>query len=271
MQFRACLDVVQTEDEIKLFSGRAVNILVTSPAGDVMLYKSAIVLIISALPVLASTTEKIIVRDNVSTAQREELVRRLRVITGWTDLTFHQDGALQMSRHAKGGSQSARDLFNKAIAGSRTILFEDASSRKDVAFCRVLLGKLEANSSEAREVHLIQIDFTDFRQVTGDREARAAFDVGWAVLHEIDHVISDSKDPKHESIPGDCEGHVNKMRRELGLPVRNSYFFSYLPIKNESNFVSRFVRLGFDDESAPASKRRRYWLIWDAALVGGLS
>jgi len=61
------------------------------------------------------------------------------------------------------------------------------------------------------------------------------------------------------------------MRRELGLPVRNSYFFSYLPVKNAGNVISRFVRLGFEDESDPTSKRKRYWLLWDAALVGGVS
>jgi hypothetical protein len=61
------------------------------------------------------------------------------------------------------------------------------------------------------------------------------------------------------------------MRRELGLPVRNSYFYSFLALKNDGNLVSRFVRLGFDQEDAPASKRKRYWLIWDAAVVGGLT
>ena len=59
------------------------------------------------------------------------------------------------------------------------------------------------------------------------------------------------------------------MRRELGLPVRNNYFYDFLPVKNDSNLISRFVRLGF--EGGPAAKKRRYWLIWDAAVVGGLS
>ena len=114
------------------------------------------------------------------------------------------------------------------------------------------------------------IDFDDFRQVSGDRQARAAFDVGWAVLHEIDHVVADSEDPQTD-VPGDCESHINRMRRELGLPVRNSYFFSFLPVKNDANLVSRFVRLGFDYVNNSSSKRKRYWLIWDAAVVGGLT
>lgn len=229
-----------------------------------------IILTLSTLPVLASTTNKILVRDSVSPSDREELLRRLRTITGWTDLVFSRDGALQTTDNHIGGSQSARELLTRAVSGSRTIVFEDASSRKDVVFCRVILGKLEPNLS-ASEVDVIQIDFNDFRHVTGDKEARAAFDVGWAVLHEIDHAVVDSRDPTHDDdVAGDCEDHINEMRRELGLPVRNSYFYTLLPVKNDSNFISRFVRLSFE-ENGPASKRRRYWLIWDAAVVGGLS
>lgn len=233
--------------------------------------KLVFVLIVSSIPVFASTTERMVIRDNISPAQREELELRLRLITGWTDLSFNEDGALRTGAHFAGGSQTARDLLSKAFSGSRTILFEDASARKDVVFCRVLLAKPETDSSEQSEVHLVQIDFSDFQQVTGDKQARAAFNVGWAVLHEIEHVVSDSSDPQQDDAAGDCEGHINKMRRELGLPVRSSYFFSFLPVKNDSNLVSRFVRLGFDEEGGPASKRRRYWLIWDAAVVGGLS
>lgn len=232
--------------------------------------KLAFVLIVSSIPVFASTTDRMVIRDNISPAQREELAQRLRLITGWTNLEFNDDGALRTGSDLIGGSQSARDLLNSAFSGSRTILFEDASGHKDVVFCRVMLAKLETDSSDKGEVHLVQIDFSDFQQVTGDKQARAAFNVGWAVLHEIDHVVSDSNDPQQDSAAGDCEDHINKMRRELGLPVRSSYFFNYLPIKNDSNLVSKFVRLGFDEESGPVSKRRRYWLIWDAAVVGGL-
>ena len=228
-----------------------------------------VVLIACAVSVFASTTDNIVVRNNVSKSDREELAQRLRTITGWSNLSFNNDGVLTIGEiAARGGSKGARDLVERAFSGKRVILFEDASSRKDVVFCRVVLGKLDR--LPAAEVYVVLIDFADFRQVTGDKQARAAFDVGWAVLHEIDHVVADSQDPK-DDIPGDCETHINRMRRELGLPVRNSYFFSLLPVKNLGNVISRFVRLGFDQESGPSSKRKRYWLIWDAALVGGMT
>ena len=236
------------------------------------LFASALFIVICALPVFATRSDKLVVRDSVSAAHREELASRLRKITGWTTLTFNNDGTFETDlQEIAGGSKTARELLNTAFAANRTILFEDASSRKDVVFCRVISGKLLPDVLPDEEVHMVQIDFADFRQVIGDKEALAAFDVGWAVLHEIDHVISDSADPMKDDVAGDCEGHINEMRRELGLPVRNNYFYDFLPVKNDGNLISRFVRLGFDHEGGSAAKKRRYWLIWDAAIVGGLS
>lgn len=228
--------------------------------------KVCAVLLGCSFSIFASSSDNVVVRQNVSKSDREELAQRLRTITGWTNLDFNADGALKIGdATAYGGSKGARDLLSKTFSGKRVILFEDASSRKDVVFCRVVLGKLD-RMPEA-EVFVVLIDFADFRQVTGDKQARAAFDVGWAVLHEIDHVVQDSEDPTND-VPGDCESHINRMRRELGLPVRNSYFYSFLPVKNVGTVISRFVRLGFVDESGPTAKKKRYWLLWDAALVG---
>ena len=236
--------------------------------------KVVAILILTAFPVVASTSNRVVVRDSVSTAHRDELVDRLRQITGWTELDFDDDGALHVTnRNVSTGSKSARDLISRAVKGDRVILFEDASSRKDVVFCRVVLGKFLNELPVDADVYVVLIDFDDFRQVIGDKQARAAFDVGWAVLHEIDHVVQDSEDPRdpqHDTSAGDCETHINKMRRELGLPVRNSYFFSFLPVKNDANLVSRFVRLGFEQVNANSARKKRYWLVWDAAIVGGI-
>lgn len=61
------------------------------------------------------------------------------------------------------------------------------------------------------------------------------------------------------------------MRRELGLPERAEYFFTFFPHAEESGFSTRYVRLAFDQKNANSKKHRRYWLIWDATLVGGLN
>ena len=233
--------------------------------------KVVTILILTALPVVASTSDRVVVRESVSAKHRDELVDRLRAITGWSELAFADDGTLRIGEGIESGSSSARNLISRAVSGNRAILFEDASSRKDVVFCRVVLGKLMRETAGESEVNIVLIDFDDFRQVSGDKQARAAFDVGWAVLHEIDHVVTDSRDPDHDTSLGDCETHINQMRRELGLPTRNSYFFSFLPVKNDANLVSRFVRLRFDHVNNSSTKRKRYWLIWDAAIVGGLN
>lgn len=236
------------------------------------LCKVLVVLIVAVFSVYGATTERVVVRESVSQTQRNELLVRLRAITGWTDLAFSDDGALKLSNVSpSSGSMSARDLLTRAAKGDRVILFEDASSRKDVVFCRVVLAKFLRELSTDPEVYVVLIDFDDFRRVLGDKQARAAFDVGWGVLHEIDHVVHDSQDPQHDTSAGDCEAHINNMRRELGLPVRNSYFFSFLPVKNDGTVISRFVRLGFDQVNGASTKTKRYWLIWDAAIVGGLN
>ncbi len=234
------------------------------------LCKLIVILIIVGSPVYGAT-DRVVLRESVSQVQRDELVRRLRAITGWSELSFDDDGVLQLGNTGPvSGSISARNLLSRAVSGERFILFEDASSRKDVVFCRVVLGKFLRELPTEREVYVVLIDFDDFRQVSGDKQAFAAFDVGWAVLHEIDHVVHESEDPEHDTSAGDCEGHINSMRRELGLPLRNSYFFTFVPVNHDATFVSRFVRLGFDEVNPTSTKRKRYWLIWDAAIVGGL-
>ncbi len=60
------------------------------------------------------------------------------------------------------------------------------------------------------------------------------------------------------------------MRRECNLPERADYFFALFPIATDDPFATKLVRLGFDQEDPATNKKKRYWLIWDARLVGGL-
>ena len=92
---------------------------------------------LSALPAFASS--HILLKPDIRRAHREELVARLRVITGLTSLDFQNDGALRFDlSQASGGSASARELLSQAVQGANVIVLEDASSRTDVAFCRVV-------------------------------------------------------------------------------------------------------------------------------------
>jgi hypothetical protein len=213
----------------------------------------------------------VIAREDLSLAQREQLATELRRITGFPGLKFDDNGILREgSRSALGGSESARELVANAISGRSVVIIEDASHRSDVAFCRVIPGRWKKNVAGSPPVFVVQIDFADFDQLVGDECALEAFNVGWGLLHELDHVVNDDADATSLGETGECEAHINQMRRECNLPQRADYFSTLLPLSTDSAFMTRFVRLAFEQQSPPTNKKKRYWVIWDANVVGGL-
>jgi len=237
---------------------------------------SMLVMVCLVLSVVQSTAAKshgqVFIHDDVPVAHRNKLLTELRKITGWTRLTFADDGRLTIDgAETRQGSSGAQALLARAVSGNKVIVLEDASSRADVAFCRVVPGKWNNENPSQPPAYVILIDFTDFEQIVGDKEARASFHVGWGLLHELDHVVSDTADTESEDDLGECEVHINAMRKEVGLPVRASYFFKASPLKTDPNFRSRFVRLPFEQRDTASNKTKRYWLTWDALVVGGLT
>ena len=232
------------------------------------------ILLFLCLPLVADPGKRqtrIICRDELSQTRRAELANKLRTITGWRELEFDKSGSLRTGESAAvGGSDTARNLLSKALSGTNIVFLEDASNRADVVFCKVIPGRWK-DSSQGPPVHIVLIDFADFDHLMGDRLALSAFDPAWGLLHEIDHVIESSADSDKLGRAGHCEDHINQMRRELGLPERSEYFFTFFPHTEESGFSTRYVRLAFDQKDASLRKHRRYWLIWDATLVGGLN
>jgi hypothetical protein len=233
------------------------------------------ILLVLCLPAVADPLKrqsKIICRDELSQTRRVELAGKLRLITGWRDLEFDKSGSLRTGDSTVGGSESARNFLSKALSGTDIVILEDSSNRSDVVFCKVIPGRWkDKNPSQVPPVHVVLIDFADFDHLMGDRLALRAFDPAWGLLHEIDHVLENSDDPDKLGSAGHCEHHINQMRRELGLPARSEYFFTLFPQTEFSGFSARYVRLAFDQEDAASRKHRRYWIMWDATLVGGLS
>lgn len=246
----------------------------TNPARRLSAGPFLICLIIALCSTTLTATERqsIVARENLSTAHRDELIRSLRNITGWTNLQFNNDGFLEVTgSQSNPGSTSARSLLELGMKGRNIIVVEDASSRGDVAFCRVVPGRWKSGE-RLESVFVVLIDFNDFSKIVGDNEARPSFNVGWGFLHEVDHVVNGSEDPQNTSrTAGDCEAHINQMRSEIGLPIRADYFFSPIPAGADPNFLTRLVRLSFLQSGAPKSKAKRYWLVWDATVVGGTS
>lgn len=214
---------------------------------------------------------RVLIKDNVSTPHKAELIDKLRTISGFSKLAFSENGALQLDGLVADGSMSARELLIRAVTGPAIVVLEDASGRDDVAFCRVVPAKVNAPYKESLPAYVILVDFKDFRQLTGDTEALAAFNVGWGVLHELDHIVSDSDDARKPGEIGECEDHINAMRLEVGLPSRSEYFFTPVSSRSDTNFAIRYVRLRFESRSVGYGQTKRYWLVWDALTVGGLN
>jgi hypothetical protein len=213
----------------------------------------------------------VVCRTGLAVEKREELSGKLRKITGWSNLRFDLAGALRLGTNPVGGSSQARALLSQVVMGSAAVVIEDASERADVAFCQVLPGRWKSNVQDTRPVFVVQIDFADFENVIGDAPALQAFDAGWGLLHEFDHVVHNSLDADCLGETGECEAHINEMRRECGLPRRAEYFHTYSPLTVHSAFISRLVQLSFEQEETPSKKRKRYLVVWDANLIGGLT
>ncbi len=249
---------------------RSQNIVV-SPRVRLLLAFSAIV--IGACNSFAHTKGHIICRQELTTSKRTELSLQLRAITGWPTLAFDDAGVLSAGEQAVavGGSRSARELINAALSGPSLLILEDASNRSDIAFLRVIPGRWIGTSNANPPAFVVQIDFADFDHLSGDREARKSFNVAWGLLHEIDHVVHGSPDPTILEETGECEDHINRMRSECNLPLRLEYFFTDFPHTGLNDFATRLVRIPFERAADPDSKRKRYWLIWDATVIGGLN
>ena len=220
------------------------------------------------LPLVAQLPEAgVACLKEVSRSDRGELTEKLQKITGWTDLQFGNDGVLRRgSKQPIGGSQRARILVDRAMSASRAIVIEDVSRDPTVVFSRARHARAKHPALQTAPLFVVQIDFADFQYVTGDQMALKAFDLGWVFLHELDHILNDSLDASYAWETGKCETHINQMRQECGLPVRQDYFFTFLPAPRDSVFARRFVRLAFEKDLG--GSKTNFWLVWDADLVG---
>ncbi len=219
-------------------------------------------------PIGETHSKVVISQDSISSVRRNQLSEKLRVITGWTGLDFDRKGELIVGDVVPAyGSESARALVEQVVCGPTAVILEDASKRVDVAFSRVISRKLKSDKSSQPPAYVVLIDFYDFEKLTGDRLALDAFNIGWALLHEFDHLANNSEDTESLYEIGECETRINKMRRECSLPERTQYFYTRYPTSSKSDFATMYVRLPFEQLNK-SGKRKRYWVVWDAASVG---
>lgn len=231
----------------------------------------ALILFMCESLLVAKEANSVLCRQGLTRAHQDELATRLQQITGWSKLNFDSRGFLRLyGPESNGGSATARTLLENVLRSSQPIILEETNRRADIAFSQASIAIWKDDSNGVtKQAHVISIDFNDFEHVAGHPQALAAFDVGWVLLHEFDHVINGSTDLTVLEDSGECETNINRMRQERGLPIRAHYLFTDLRPNEISSFVTKWVRLPFDREHTTARSKERYWLVWDSNLVGG--
>jgi len=206
--------------------------------------------------------------------QLKATLESLRGKTGFLDMRFDEAGFLTLGDRTRftGGSSSARELLIATVDGRQAIELEAHNNSPQIAFARLTAGNiLTGFQTGARiEVRQVQLDFADFAELRGEREAVAAFDLGFAVLHELVHSVLSLSDVVSETTElGACDEQINRMRRELNLPERQGYSARARSKMHSSNGTTRLAELVFAYERVkPASAGSKlFYLRWDAKRV----
>jgi hypothetical protein len=162
--------------------------------------------------------------------QQTGLFEQMRQRTGFAELHLDEDGFLALGdrAHISGGSPTARALLLAVVDSRDLFIIESHESEADLAFARVRAKfdyvSLSTIPEHRRTFWSIEIDFDDYGQLRGERDAISAFDPCLCLLHELAHAVFNFRDSVGEDDSlGDCERYINQIRRELRLPERQTY------------------------------------------------
>lgn len=161
-------------------------------------------------------------------SQLSALLTSLRKKSGFLEMHFDEQGFLQLGDRTRilGGSAVARELLVAAVDRIKGIDLENHDFSLTVAFARLAkpIEYLSKASGAKIEVFPVEIDFSDFTHLQGERAVLEAFDVGFVVMHELAHAALGLRDALvNNQDPGECEEYINLIRRDLGVPERKSY------------------------------------------------
>ena len=207
--------------------------------------------------------------------QQEILLAGLREKTGFAELDFAESGYLKIGNQNNfaGGSSAARKLLVAATASPILFNLENHNHSSEVSFARLAKSIIYRNLLTKAEIEVrpLIIDFSDYSQLLGDKDVMRSFDVAITVLHELVHGVyrlQDAVDDSNEI--GECENLVNTIRRDLGLPERQSYLARLSGSNPRPGFLTRRAELQFlrTKEKDGRLKTEREILSWDAVKVG---
>ena len=209
--------------------------------------------------------------------QLRTVLESLRGKTGFLELRFDEAGFLTLGDRSRiiGGSATARELLIAAVDGDKVFELESHDSSPYVAFANIGGGEVVIDfATNARvEVQPLRLDFTDFAQLRGKREALEAFDIGFAVLHELAHGVWGLRDEVTDKTRlGACDEYVNRARRELGLPERKRYRprINSAPSSEPRATVRAELLFVLASKEYRRSGRHKFYLRWDAKQVAAL-
>ncbi len=208
----------------------------------------------------------------LSAKQLQTLQDSLRHKSGFVELRFDEMGALTLGHREQiqGGSAMARALLIAAVDSANLYELESHERSPEIPFARLVESENQKcnRTGQQMTIYRVQLDFADFGVLLGARQAKASFDIGIALLHELVHGVLQLKDPQKINEIGDCDGHVNQMRRELQLPERLYYHPIITVLPNLFGKSIVHARLEFVQRPATnAQPNAQYSLTWLASQV----
>lgn len=208
----------------------------------------------------------------LSPKQLKTLLAGLQRWTGYAEIHFDDEGFLRLGERTNvlGGSATARELLASAVDGRDCFVLEDHHRSPEVAFAATISTEVYVDEALNRhEVWSVKLDLFDYIELRGNRQAIALFDPAIAVLHELGHgVLGLSDSPGMPDPVGECERHMNRIRRELNLPERETYRPENKWVETAQGKARRlFAELRFSS-SVDGRKTQKLYLEFDAENVG---
>ena len=210
---------------------------------------------------------------NLTEEQKKQLIKDWQNKTGYKKIYFDKANKLIIDTAAgfKGGSARARnELLTAATSTSKIFNLRAVSGTEaqQVAFAdnRATMVSTDDASGNRTDTYETRIDFGDFKQLKGDKDAKKAFTVGIALLHEFEHGLREgdpggADSPRFSGFPGWLEVlYINPIRAELGLAKR----LEYSATLQRSGKYAGFAEVRFRNNKGTVKILR-----WQDSVVGG--
>jgi hypothetical protein len=205
-------------------------------------------------------------------SELESLLNGLRFCTGFMELRFQENGQLHLGdrTHLDGGSNTARELLVAAVDSRDSFIVESRKHSPTIGFAEIEPTEIYIDAvNERHEIWRVRLDFGDFTSLRGPEKAVASFGPALVLLHELGHGVLKKRDllTKTDQL-GECERHMNLIRRELGLPERESYqsrgFMGVSPGSSAESLQAEFI---FSISDEQGRKRKTFYVVFDVDRV----